>query len=92
MKPTLIFLGIILMFIGFFIITLGMILPSSQEDYKKVKTEKTEESNVEYSGIIMIGPIPIVFGNSPGLMMLSILILILMIIWMFLFAFGIRIK
>ncbi|XRO77739.1 TIGR00304 family membrane protein [Methanocaldococcus sp. 16A] len=92
MKPTLIFLGIILMFIGFFMITLGMILPSSQEDYKKVKTEKTEESNVEYSGIIMIGPIPIVFGNSPGLMMLSVLILILMIIWMFLFAFGIRIK
>ena len=89
MKPILIFLGIILMFIGFFMITLGMILPSSQEDYKK---PETEENNVEYSGIIMIGPIPIVFGNSPGLMVLSVLIAILMIVWMFLFAFGIRIK
>jgi len=91
MKPILIFLGIILMFIGFFMITLGIILPSSQEDYKKPENEKTE-SSVEYSGIIMIGPIPIVFGNSPGLMILSVLILILMIIWIFLFAFGIRIK
>ncbi|ADC68845.1 Protein of unknown function DUF131 [Methanocaldococcus sp. FS406-22] len=89
MKPILIFLGIILMFIGFFMITLGMILPSSQENYKK---QETEENNVEYSGIIMIGPIPIVFGNSPGLMILSVLIAILMIVWMFLFAFGIRIK
>ena len=89
MKPILIFLGIILMFIGFFIITLGMILPSSQENYKK---PENEENNVEYSGIVMIGPIPIVFGNSPGLMILSVLIAILMIVWMFLFAFGIRIK
>ena len=88
MKPILIFLGIILMFIGFFMITLGMILPSSQENYKKPETE----NNVEYSGIIMIGPIPIVFGNSPGLMMLSILITILMIIWIFLFAVGLRVK
>ena len=89
MKPILIFLGIILMFIGFFMITLGMILPSSQEDYKK---PETEENNVEYSGIIMIGPIPIVFGNSPGLMVLSVLIAILMIVWMFLFVIGLRIK
>ena len=84
MKPILIFLGIILMFIGFFMITLGMILPNGGEEH--------EESNVKYSGVVMIGPIPIVFGNSPGLMILSVLIAILMIVWMFLFAFGIRIK
>jgi uncharacterized protein (TIGR00304 family) len=89
MKPILIFLGIILMFIGFFMITLGMILPSSQENYKK---PENEESNVEYSGIVMIGPIPIVFGNSPGLMILSVSIAILMIVWMFLFMIGVKIK
>ncbi|ACV25309.1 TIGR00304 family membrane protein [Methanocaldococcus fervens] len=87
MRPILIFLGIILMFIGFFIMTLGIFLPSHQE-YKDTETEE----DVEYSGIVMIGPIPIVFGNSPGLMMLSVLIAILMIIWIFLFAFGLKIK
>ncbi|MCQ6253796.1 TIGR00304 family protein [Methanocaldococcus sp.] len=98
MKPILIFLGIILMFIGFFIVTLGLILPSSQiqenQNYEKYNeyNNENEKSNVEYSGIIMIGPIPIVFGNSPGLIILSILITILMIVWIFLFAFGIRIK
>ena len=80
MKPSLIFLSIILMFNGFFMITLGMILPSSQGSYKNAETE---EEDVEYSGVIMIGPIPIVFGNSPGLMILSVLIAILMVVCMF---------
>lgn len=83
------------MFIGFFIITLGLILPSSQiqenQNHEKY-TNENEKSNVEYSGIIMIGPIPIVFGNSSGLIILSILITILMIVWIFLFTLGIKIK
>jgi uncharacterized protein (TIGR00304 family) len=91
MKPILIFLGIILMFIGFFMITLGMILPNTvaKENHEE---QKTEESSVKYSGVVMIGPIPIVFGNSPTLMIISILIAILMIVWMFLFVIGLRIK
>ena len=91
MKPILIFLGIILMFIGFFMITLGMILPSTvaKEEHEE---QKTKESNVKYSGVVMIGPIPIVFGNSPTLMIISILIAILMIVWMFLFVIGLKIK
>jgi len=84
MKPILIFLGIILMFIGFFMITLGMILPNGGEEH--------EESNVKYSGVVMIGPIPIVFGNSPTLMIISILVAILMIVWMFLFVIGLKVK
>ena len=89
MKPILIFLGIILMFIGFFMITLGMILPNT---VTKENHEEQKENNVKYSGIVMIGPIPIVFGNSPTLMIISILIAILMIVWMFLFVIGLRIK
>ena len=91
MKPILIFLGVILMFIGFFMITLGMILPNTvtKENHEE---QKTEESNVKYSGVVMIGPIPIVFGNSPTLMIISILITILMVIWTFLFVIGLKIK
>ena len=89
MKPILIFLGIILMFIGFFMITLGMVLPNT---VTKEEHEEQKESNVKYSGVVMIGPIPIVFGNSPTLMIISILIAILMIVWMFLFVIGLKIK
>jgi len=43
------------------------------------------KKNVKFSGVIMIGPIPIVFGNSPSLTILSILITIAMMVWIFLF-------
>ncbi|WP_423793370.1 TIGR00304 family membrane protein [Methanocaldococcus indicus] len=75
MKPILIFLGIFLIFLGFFLITLGMIIPDKN-------VEKNE--NIEYSGIIFIGPIPIVFGNSPYLIIISLLIFLLMIVWILL--------
>jgi len=32
------------------------------------------QSNVEYGGIVVIGPIPIVFGSSPDLVVVSIVI------------------
>jgi len=83
----LIFLGIILIFIGFFVVTLGMILPSETEK----NTHEEDKRDIQYSGIVMIGPIPIVFGNSPGLMMFSVLILLAMILWMFLFYMGMRV-
>ncbi|ENN96828.1 hypothetical protein J422_00235 [Methanocaldococcus villosus KIN24-T80] len=77
----LIFLGILLIFIGFFLVTLGMILPDKEK----------KEENVEYAGIIMIGPIPIVFGNSKNLIIFSILITILMIIWILMFLLSFRV-
>lgn len=32
------------------------------------------QSNVEYGGIVVIGPIPIVFGSSPDMAVFSIII------------------
>ncbi|EHP84929.1 TIGR00304 family membrane protein [Methanotorris formicicus] len=87
MKPILIFLGMILIFIGFFVVTLGMILPSEKIE----KTHEEDKKDIQYSGIVMIGPIPIVFGNSPGLMVLSVLILLAMMLWIFLFYMGAKI-
>ncbi|AEF96554.1 TIGR00304 family membrane protein [Methanotorris igneus] len=88
MKPMLIFLGTILIFIGFFVVTLGMILPSEKTE-KNIHEE--DKKDIQYSGIVMIGPIPIVFGNSPGLMILSVLILLAMILWVFLFYMSVKI-
>ena len=88
--------GIILVITGFFLISLGIsnfnTSPSNlqnQREYPKEDNKNSEEheknlnSKVSYSGIIMIGPIPIVFGNSPYLTIIAILTLILMIIWIY---------
>jgi len=77
----LIHLGIFLIVIGFFLVSFGVISYGLQN---KDKTEE-EENRVSFSGIIMIGPIPILIGNSPTLAILSILILILMMLWVYLF-------
>ncbi|HIQ32949.1 MAG TPA: TIGR00304 family protein [Methanothermococcus okinawensis] len=77
----LVHLGIFLIVIGFFLVSFGVISYGLQN---KDKTED-EENRVSFSGIIMIGPIPILIGNSPTLAILSILILILMMLWVYLF-------
>jgi len=78
----LIHLGIFLIVIGFFLVSFGVITYTIQN---KDKTEDRDENKVSFSGIIMIGPIPILIGNSPTLAILSILILILMMLWIYLF-------
>ena len=69
----LIFTGIILMFIGFFLVFLGTMLSA-------VSSEGTD---VESGGVIMIGPIPIVFGTQRGATLAMILAIILMLLWIF---------
>jgi len=81
----LIHLGILLIIIGFFLISFGIITYSIQnKDKTEDDIDKKDESKVSFSGIVMIGPIPIVFGNSPVLVILSVLILILMMLWVYL--------
>ncbi|HIP84960.1 MAG TPA: TIGR00304 family protein [Methanothermococcus okinawensis] len=78
----LIHLGIFLIVVGFFLVSFGVISYGIQN---KEKIENRDENRVAFSGIIMIGPIPIVVGNSPTLAILSILITILMLLWVYLF-------
>jgi len=78
----LIHLGIFLIVIGFFLVSFGVITYGIQN---KDKTEDKDKNEVSFSGIIMIGPVPILIGNSPTLAILSILILILMMLWIYLF-------
>ncbi|HID47595.1 MAG TPA: TIGR00304 family protein [Methanococcaceae archaeon] len=78
----LIHLGIFLIVVGFFLVSFGVISYGIQN---KEKIENRDENRVAFSGIIMIGPIPIVVGNSPTLAILSILTTILMLLWVYLF-------
>ena len=65
----LILAGIALIFIGFLLVFIGTLLSA------------TGEAEVEGGGVIMIGPIPIVFGTGRGATMAMILAVVLMVLW-----------
>ena len=48
-------LGSLLIFIGFFLVFAGMVV-----------TAMTSSGTGDFGGLVMIGPIPIAFGSSPG--------------------------
>jgi len=63
--------GIVLMLIGFLLVFVGALLSAFEGG-----------GDVEGGGVIMIGPIPIVFGTSRGaLTLVSILAVLLMLLW-----------
>ncbi|MEO2151659.1 MAG: DUF131 domain-containing protein [Thermococcus sp.] len=63
--------GIVLIFIGFLLVFIGTLISALGG-----------EGDVEGGGVIMIGPIPIVFGTSRGAVTVaSIIALLLMLLW-----------
>ena len=63
--------GVALILIGFLLVFLGTLVSALGD-----------EGNVEGGGVIMIGPIPIVFGTSRGAATLAmILAIIMMALW-----------
>jgi len=62
--------GIILILIGFLLVFVGSFILAAGG-----------EGNVEGGGVIMIGPIPIVFGTGRGATVAAVLALILMVLW-----------
>ncbi len=68
----LILAGIALIFIGFLMVFIGTLM-----------TAASGETDVEGGGVIMIGPIPIVFGTSRGAVTIAmILAVVLMALWL----------
>ncbi len=72
-------LGVILIMLGLFLIVFWIISRSILED----SGEKTKE-NVKAGGVVMIGPVPIIFGSDKKsvltVMLLAIVLMILAII------------
>lgn len=62
--------GIALVFIGFLLIFIGTLVSAFGG-----------EADVEGGGVIMIGPIPIVFGTGRGVTIAMILAVVLMVLW-----------
>jgi len=75
---TLIIAGIIVIFLGIILIFVGTALQS---------TSKTSE--VHTGGVILIGPIPIIFGNDKSLIVTGVVFaIIIMVLYYFLFYRG----
>ncbi|NJE85509.1 DUF131 domain-containing protein [Thermococcus sp. CX2] len=65
----LIALGMGMIFLGFFLVFIGTLLSVGGE------------AEVEGGGVIMIGPIPIVFGTGRGATLAMVLAVVLMVLW-----------
>jgi uncharacterized protein (TIGR00304 family) len=83
----LITVGFLLVCIGFLIILAGIFSMA----YQAWKTGEVEKPEVRSGGIIMIGPVPIIFGtDAAALRILMILAIVLMVIAAILFLLPLR--
>ncbi|MBZ2166563.1 TIGR00304 family membrane protein [Methanobacterium spitsbergense] len=77
---SIILIGLAVIIVGFLLIFIGTALQSSSG------SSKTE---INTGGVILIGPIPTIFGNDKGLIVFAVIFaVILMIISYFLFYRG----
>ena len=79
--------AILLMFVGFFLIFISPFYGSShismhQPHFEERKGENIVEKRTEkhYGGVVLIGPIPIIFGSDRNMVILSILAVILILV------------
>ncbi|WP_048162179.1 TIGR00304 family membrane protein [Thermoplasma acidophilum] len=79
----LIFLGIVVMFFAPFRYSGNserVFIPPEYEWMNEEEAVKEKRSEKHYGGLIMIGPIPIIFGNDRNLIYISIAVAILIIL------------
>lgn len=73
-ETLLIMLGTILVMLGLFLIVFWGITRSVQES-----TNNEEKVNIKTGGVIMIGPVPIVFGSDKRSALIAIIIVIFLV-------------
>jgi len=80
-------LGFILVLAGVLLLIIGMLSMAYHAIYKSGAGEGHEGTAVRGGGVIMIGPIPIVFGTDVGalkvVMILALLLMIVAVILLF---------
>jgi len=83
----LITVGIILIMLGFFLIAIGMMRQVREsENLEGERGQEIKKEKVKGGGVILIGPVPIVFGTDKKyallLMILAIALMLLSIIFL----------
>ena len=82
------YLAILLIAIGIFLLAKGLterIEEIPEHTYREEEFEDRERRKVEAGGVVLIGPIPIVFGSSRMAVLALILTIVLMLMVFFLF-------
>lgn len=59
----------------------------NEENNYKTKSENNQNKKSSFGGIVMIGPVPIIFGNNKKLVYVSIIIALIIIILYILFIY-----
>ncbi|MDO8869770.1 MAG: TIGR00304 family protein [Methanobacteriaceae archaeon] len=81
--------GSTLVNIGFFVVVAGILLIFLGSMIQSTSSENTKESSnseIKTGGVILIGPIPIIFGNDKNMLVTSVILgVILMLVAYFLF-------
>ncbi len=77
MKLELVSIGMGLVIIGMLLLMIGSVIGK-------------EETDIEYGGLIMIGPIPIAFGSSKGMIITALIVGIILICAIFALSFLVR--
>ncbi|AAK40794.1 Protein of unknown function DUF131 [Sulfolobus islandicus Y.G.57.14] len=79
--------GLTLIFLGFILLFLGVVL--------QVQTpQTTTSSSPQFAGLVLLGPIPIAFGNVPPSVLSNLIIvgvvftIIMLIIYLIMFIIG----
>ncbi len=82
----LIALGIVLIILGFFLVAIGMMRSVRESASLEERGQETREVKVKGGGVILIGPVPVVFGTDKRyallLMILAIMLMLLAIIFL----------
>lgn len=87
---TLIFVGMIIIFIGIIILIIGTVLQGSSQTNDDQQGSQT--STVKTGGVVLIGPIPIIFGSDKSTIITSVILaIILMVLAYLLFYRGLKI-
>ncbi len=77
MKLELVSIGMGLVIIGMLLLMIGSVIGK-------------EETDIEYGGLIMIGPIPIAFGSSKGMIITALIIGIILICAILVLSYLVR--
>ncbi|MCZ0211807.1 TIGR00304 family protein, partial [Streptomyces sp. UMAF16] len=81
--------GSTLVNIGFFVVIAGILLIFLGSMIQSTSSENTKESSnseIKTGGVILIGPIPIIFGNDKSMVVTGVILgFILMLVAYFLF-------
>jgi uncharacterized protein (TIGR00304 family) len=73
----LITLGFLVMLLGVLLIMLG-VFSQAYHSWKTTGSAEQLENGVRAGGVIMIGPIPLIFGSDPGALKLAIILAIVL--------------